>query len=225
MSKLCEATCKVVMILSLVIIPIAVISSANRVEDISVYPIEVSKHIGQNCKTICLRIGIKSRIVAEQLYFKAKMKEMEPIQVVLDQTSYSSEKDRIIGYIKEICSEYPNVEPELIQSIVYHESRYNPKAVDKTGSCIGLMQISKRWHTDRAKKLTGSDDLFDPYVNLKTGIDYLNDLITKHGTSNIDLVIMIYNGSGDAAYSRHNSGNLTTYAKNVLNMMEALKNA
>ena len=126
------------------------------------------------------------------------------------------------NYIYDICERYPSVAPELVMSVVYHESRWDPSAKNYNGSCVGLMQLATKWHSSRAYRLTGSTNLFDPYTNLATGIDLLNDLISEHGADNLDLVLMRYNGSSDA-YSRHASGNPTKYATSVLNYMEVLK--
>lgn len=133
-----------------------------------------------------------------------------------------SSESSIINYIYDICERYSKVDPELIQSIVYYESRFNPNAVSKDGFYVGLMQLSKKWHQERAERLTGSINLFDPYTNLATGIDLINDLIEEYGEDNLDLVLMLYNGSGGSAFKRHASGNPTNYATKVLSMREEL---
>lgn len=151
------------------------------------------------------------------------LNQEEESKLELDPHASNDVQELYTNYIYDICERYRNVEPELVMSIVYHESRWDPSAKNYNGSCVGLMQISKKWHTKRAEKLTGSTDLSDPYVNLSTGIDLLNDLISEHGKDDLDLAIMRYNGSSDA-YARHAARNPTPYARSVLSYMEELKN-
>lgn len=120
--------------------------------------------------------------------------------------------------VRDICWKYPNVNQFLIHSIIYHESRYDSTA--KNGSCIGLMQMSTRWHTGRAQSLGLSGDLYDPYTNVYTGVDYLNDLIESYG--DISLVLMIYNGQANA-YERFQTGDISWYARSVMEMANELE--
>jgi soluble lytic murein transglycosylase-like protein len=121
-----------------------------------------------------------------------------------------SDEEIINNYIYEICSVY-DVKPELIKAIVYHESRYNPKA--KNGNCLGLMQISKRWHSDRAKKL-GVTDFYDSYSNILIGTDYISELLHKY--KDPTLVLMLYSMDNQKALSMYKKGKVSTYAKVVL---------
>lgn len=75
---------------------------------------------------------------------------------------------------------YPDISADYVKAIVWHESRYNPDAVNsRTGVC-GLMQISPKWHIDRARSI-GVDDLCDPYGNLLVGCDILNEISQRYG--------------------------------------------
>lgn len=114
------------------------------------------------------------------------------------------------GYIYEICGSY-NICPELVMAIVERES--SGKADAKNGSCIGLMQVSERWHKDRMEKL-GVTDLYDARGNILVGVDYLSELSTKY--NDLPLTLMVYNGSSDAML-RAESGDYTDYAKDVIN--------
>lgn len=126
-----------------------------------------------------------------------------------------TEEDRINDYICFICEGYRNVTPELIKSVIVSESSYNPKA--KNGDHIGLMQISKRWHNNRAIKL-GVEDLYDPYGNILVGTDYLDELI---GSSNGDIVLalMIYNMGYQEAYRMYSNGQISHYASTILSRL------
>lgn len=83
------------------------------------------------------------------------------------------------GYVQHITSEYyPDVDPDYVYAMIYHESRFKPDAVNKKTGVIGLMQISPKWHTERAKSL-GVTDLTDPYGNILVGCDILHELTQK----------------------------------------------
>lgn len=52
-------------------------------------------------------------------------------------------QEELEEYIEAIC-EPRHICPELIEATIERESQWNPKAIN--GDCIGLMQISERWH-------------------------------------------------------------------------------
>lgn len=128
-----------------------------------------------------------------------------------------SEEDIINTYIEDVCEMY-TVDPALIKSIVWHESRYKPNATN--GQCIGLMQISKKWHAARAEKL-GVTDLYDPYGNILVGVDYINFLSQQN--EDPALVLMLYNMSHDTAKQIYANGNISNYAKSVLERAESIR--
>jgi soluble lytic murein transglycosylase-like protein len=134
----------------------------------------------------------------------------------LQSRGIGSEKDLIHGYIHAVSNRY-RVDPTLIESVVWYESEYNPRAT--TGSHVGLMQVSTRWHKDRAKKL-GVTNLYDPYGNILVGVDYLSDLLEIY--EDPALALMIYN-MGNNAKRLYADGKISAYAKNVLAMSAELK--
>lgn len=112
-----------------------------------------------------------------------------------------------IGYIYGIC-------PELLESMAYQESRFNPKAVSGDGSCIGLMQVNPRWHRDRMERLSVSkEDLKTVRGNMLVAADYLKELFDTYEDPGI--VLMTYNGDS-RAQSFAQSGRLSYYAKEIL---------
>ena len=131
-----------------------------------------------------------------------------------------SPQEVIDEHIRDICTMYDNVEPELVMSIVWHESRYNPNVIS-AANCVGLMQISPFWHQSRAYEL-GVENLFDPKGNILVGVDYLSELIKQY--EDIKLVLMLYNMDHDKAFELYNKGETSYYAKSVLERAEMLKN-
>lgn len=117
--------------------------------------------------------------------------------------------DDFTEYIETVCEGY-NICPELIEAVIERESGWDPKA--ENGGCIGLMQISQKWHKDRMERL-GAKDLKNPYDNILVGVDYLAELFEKH--EDVGWVLMTYNG--DSRANRYlETGKLSEYAEWIL---------
>ena len=100
--------------------------------------------------------------------------------------------------------------PELLEAIIETESSGNPNVAN--GSCIGLMQVSYKWHASRMSKL-GAYNLYDENQNIHVGTDYLAELFEKYGEAS--LVLDIYNGNSKAQYNYEN-GIISNYASKIL---------
>ena len=109
----------------------------------------------------------------------------------------------------EYGSEY-GICPELLMAIIERES--SGKANVSNGSCIGLMQISSRWHADRMEKL-GVTTLYSERGNVHVGADYLADLFEDCGDA--ALALMIYHGESNAV-SKYERGEISSYASGIL---------
>lgn len=124
--------------------------------------------------------------------------------------------DEIIGYCEDVGQEYC-IAPELLESIIITESM--GKADAENNGCIGLMQISEKWHKDRMKHLMVTD-LYDPYSNILVGADYLMELEEQYG--DIALVLSVYHGEIDAL-EKNEQGIISNYAKEILERSEFLE--
>lgn len=124
-------------------------------------------------------------------------------------------------YIDEICKLYNNLDPDLVRSVVWIESRYIPTAKNYNGTCIGLMQLSTKWHTSRANRL-GVEDLWDPYGNILVGCDLLSELITTYD-GNVANALMAYNMGCGGARNLISQGKISSYANDVLSRQQDLK--
>lgn len=125
------------------------------------------------------------------------------------------------SYIDQICETYTNLDPDLIRAVVYTESRYIPTAKNYNGTCVGLMQISTKWHTARALSL-GVEDLYDPYGNILVGCDLLSELVDAYN-GDIAYALMVYNMGYSGANNLHSQGKVSSYALNILTMQQELK--
>lgn len=125
-------------------------------------------------------------------------------------TADAKERESWEEYIEEVC-ERRSICPELIEAIIERESSWIPDA--QNGDCIGLMQVSERWHRDRMERL-GARDLKDPYDNILVGVDYLAELFEKY--KDVGMVLMVYNGDSAAEHYWKTGQGLSRYATGIL---------
>lgn len=118
-----------------------------------------------------------------------------------------------------VCKEYDNsVDPELVLIVMKHESTMNPDAYN--GGAVGLMQVMPKWHSKRAKRL-GITDYYDPYSNIKLGVDYLseihNEVSAVRGADKADwrLCLMIYKQGYAGANRDWDRGKISSYASDI----------
>lgn len=128
-----------------------------------------------------------------------------------------TQEEQIDLYVEDICEDY-GVDPYIVKSIIWHESRYNPNAAN--GNCVGLMQISTYWNAKRANEL-GVIDFYDPYSNILIGVDIISDMLNNN--NDIKLTLMLYNMDHDTAYSWYSQGKISDYALSVLDRAESLR--
>lgn len=138
-------------------------------------------------------------------------------QVPLEETTEAESYDEMAA---RIAASY-NLDPYLVRSVVWCESGGDPSAVNYDGSCVGLMQISKRWNKDRADDL-GITDFFDPESNITLGCDILNEFINEKGYTP-ELALMLYNMNHDKAFELYNKGVVSEYAQKVLRNAKLLR--
>lgn len=117
-------------------------------------------------------------------------------------------------YIFDICEDY-DVSPELIVSMIYHESRFHADSVatSDSGCAYGLMQIMPRWHQARMERL-GCSDLLDPYQNILVGVDLIAENI-RSGRG-VEWALMAYNGGSAYADRKASEGLVSDYAASVI---------
>lgn len=79
--------------------------------------------------------------------------------------------------------------PELLQAMAWKESRFRSD-VENQG-CVGIMQISERWHRDRMARL-GVADLYDMRQNMMVAADYIAELAANGEP--VEIALMKYHG-------------------------------
>lgn len=121
------------------------------------------------------------------------------------------------SYVYEITNtRYPSLDPQLVRAIIYHESRYDSLSVNSKTSATGLMQLSPKWQAARAEAL-GVTDLADPYGNILTGCDFLNELFSKYS---FNYALDLY--AGGYPYANSNKGSTSNYVAAVQSIMTSL---
>ncbi len=122
-------------------------------------------------------------------------------------------------HIFKICEER-DIDPAIVIGVIERESDFRPGRMGDSGKSYGLMQVMKKWHVGRMKKL-GVTDLSDPYQNVLVGIDYLDELIDRD--KGIEWALMAYNGGPGYANRKAAAGIVTRYAAGVLGYAQNLQ--
>ena len=120
--------------------------------------------------------------------------------------------------IEAVCEVYGpkyNIAPELLEAIIWKESRFTQYAVNASGTCKGLMQIHTGSHKKRMERL-GVTDIFDVTDNIRVGVDYLAELLQEN---DLETAIMLYNGDKRA----YEEGYTSSYVKKILEVSQALE--
>lgn len=73
------------------------------------------------------------------------------------------------------------LDPALILAVAANESRFNPLAQSPVGA-QGLMQVLTRVHTDKFDQHGGTEQAFDPLINMRVGSKILQDSIRQAGS-------------------------------------------
>ena len=113
-----------------------------------------------------------------------------------------------------------NICPEFLIAVAKRESEFNPEAVN--GSCVGLMQVSLRWHTDRMERChVTEEEMWTVDGSMHVAADYLAELFDEY--EDAALVLMIYNGDSDASSFAQGDCDMSDYASDILTYSRELE--
>lgn len=115
-------------------------------------------------------------------------------------------------YIFAECKRY-GISPVIVVAMIEKESTFDRYAIGDDGRSFGLMQVQPKNHLQRMIELDCTD-LFDPFKNVKVGINYLAECYNRYG--DITKALVAYNAG---SYN----GTITNYAYDVLARAERLK--
>ena len=102
----------------------------------------------------------------------------------------SSNKNYIKMLLIDNAKKSNYVKPSLALAVAQVESNFNANAISNKGA-IGVMQIMPK--TPRDMYGVPKHKLFDPVINIKIGISFLDHLIKKY-KGRIDIALSHYNG-------------------------------
>lgn len=123
--------------------------------------------------------------------------------------------------VVELAEKY-DIKPEIIVSMVYHESNWNPKVVSRAGAC-GLTQVIPRW--TKSPKLTCRQLKEDPALSLRAGVAMLDKLLTskKYADGNIKIALCAYNAGYSNCRSHRTARRSNRYGRGILRTAEKFK--
>lgn len=155
-----------------------------------------------------IRQEVESRIAPTRQ--EALAEEIQPLQYRYIKGCSLSRK--IQRQIFHVCED-SNLSFELVMSLIYEESGWDPGCISDNGESVGLMQIQKRWHKKLMDK-TGCTDLTDPVQNVRVG----TALLKRHFSIYQDpaWALMAYNGGQAYADRMINQNKTSAYAERIL---------
>ena len=105
-------------------------------------------------------------------------------------------------------------------ALIEKESSYRWDACRRGDNSVGYMQIIEKWHRDRIK--AENADLYNPYGNIRVGLNLLSELYGKYGDWN--KVLMSYNmGEGRAKKSWKKGVYSNKYSTSIINRAQELQ--
>ncbi len=137
--------------------------------------------------------------------------EMPAVTAMASEAGRAIEVPEEVREISEELGSRYSICPELIQAVCFKESSFRPDAV--SDDCIGIMQVSERWHKDRMERL-GVTELTDIRGNMTVGVDYLAELFNEY--EDAGAALMKYNGDSRLGKLIDGTGDLSEYADEVL---------
>ena len=189
----------------------------------------ISGHVAMaKNQTTQLNIEYESGTIEDPAYQIMMAKRQQAAQEALQELGVEIpteiiEITEIVGQKYEIC-------PELLQAIVWQESRCIASV--KNASCSGLMQINvansfNKNHIKEmaaAKNLTYSEAIFDAEINIEAGAQLLRYLFDNYGDDPAE-ILMRYNGDSTNLKRYKSGGDMSSYAADTLEISELLERA
>lgn len=119
-----------------------------------------------------------------------------------------------------ICKQY-GIDIDVVIAVIEVESGYRWDA--DSGEGKGYMQIVPAFHEDRMNRLNVTD-IMDPYQNIRTGIDYLSELLGKYD-GDYAKALTAYRWGPTGAYADYFSAGVYScaYSEKVLGVVDRIR--
>lgn len=125
-----------------------------------------------------------------------------------------------IEFWSEYYGEKYGICPEVIEAMIWTESRCIPSAQSADKSCKGLMQVKPSCHQERMQRLNARN-VFGITENIRIGTDYLAELAEDE--EDIAVALAKYNGQSGEKIKKARNGQYSGYVKQILKIAGALE--
>lgn len=156
------------------------------------------------------------------------------LKINLPEDTYSKSAAKVKPYVEKYSEEF-KMDPALVMSVIYNESRFNPLAKSYVPA-YGLMQIVPKsagidaiHFLEGEKRVLAPSYLYDAEKNVRIGAAYLHILYyryfkgVKNSTSRLYCSIAGYNtGAGNVAYAFNKSGGSRYSVQNALPVINSM---
>lgn len=156
------------------------------------------------------------KILAAAMAALVLMDAVMMIPIMLHAREAVTVPEDVLRISEELGAEY-HLCPETLQAVGWVESRFDPEA--ENDGCVGIMQVSEKWHKDRMERL-GVTDLKDIRGNMTVAADYLAELVTDG--EDLEEALMRYHGESRIA-EKLSAGELSEYVARVLEISAMLE--
>ena len=123
---------------------------------------------------------------------KERLRVLEVIEDL--HTNLTPEEETTLAAHVDQCSRSYGFDPLLVLAIIQVESSFGPRAISHKGAC-GLMQVKPSTAHAEVTRLgwewSGDNNLFEPVLNVRLGIEYLSKLVRKFGS--VEKALIAYN--------------------------------
>ena len=128
--------------------------------------------------------------------------------------------ENVQAYLWSLCKER-ELDYYIVVALIERESGYNPNCTGDSGASKGYMQIQEKWHKWRMDT-EDVTDLYDPYGNIRVGLNFLGDLHDKYG--DWTKVLMCYNMGQSGAKKCWDKGIYSTaYSRRILQRAQEIE--
>lgn len=126
------------------------------------------------------------------------------------------------AYLWCLCEER-GINYYVVVALIERESRYQWDASGDNGNSKGYMQIYESWHKGRMEA-EGVTDLYNPYGNIRVGLNFLQELTGGGVNADYHYVLMSYNMGESRAKALYKKGIYSTeYSIGILQRAQELQ--
>lgn len=126
------------------------------------------------------------------------------------------------AYLWSLCEER-GINYYVVVALIERESRYKWDASGDNENSKGYMQIYEKWHKDRMEA-EGVTDLYNPYGNIRVGLNFLQELTGGGANADYHYVLMSYNMGESRAKELFEMGICTSdYSTTILQRAQEIQ--